>query len=86
MIVYDRNIMVEAKHILEIDKQLKKLGSKVDDKLVNDKQSHALSNVLNLACSGGSFGISLDKINSIQNDEFKINCSCEHSVTGPKKN
>jgi len=86
MIIYDRNILVNAKHIKEINRQLCKLGSKVEEKLVNDGNSHALLNVLSLACGGGSFGISLSKINSIENEEFKIDCSCDSSITGPVKN
>lgn len=84
MKIYDRDEMIRAEHIKEIDKQLKKLGSKVDEKLL-DGEAHILSNVLNLACSGGSYGLSLNKINSIGNNEFQLYYNCENSITGPKK-
>lgn len=85
MEIYDRNLMIIPKHIKEIDKQLRKLGSKVEESLVKDNESHILSNVLNLACSGGSYGLSLEQINSICNSEFKLDYQCENSITGPKK-
>ena len=77
--------MVKYEHIVEINKQLLKYGSKVNEKLLKDKQKHGLSNILNLACSGGVFGIPLSKINSIENSEFQIDYSCENSVTGPRQ-
>lgn len=83
MTIYSNNEMVEVSHIVEINKQLKKLGSKVKDDLL-DGEKHSLSNVLSLACGGGTYGITVDKINSIQSSQFQINCSCENSITGPK--
>ena len=75
MVIYSNNLMVEHKHILEIDKQLKQYGSKVKESFLNG--DHCLANVLNLACSAGTYGITLDKINSIQTNEFKIDYTCK---------
>ena len=75
MVIYSNNLMVEHKHILEIDKQLKQYGSKVKESFLNG--DHCLANVLNLACGSGTYGITLDKINSIQTNEFKIDYTCK---------
>jgi hypothetical protein len=76
MVIYSKNLMVEHKHIVEIDKQLKQFGSKVGDSFL-DGDSHCLANVLNLAYGSGTYGITLDKINSIQTNEFKIDYICK---------
>jgi hypothetical protein len=78
---YEESSMVEPEHIKEIDKQLKKLGSKVEEKCL-DGEKHALARVLNLACGGGKYGLSsLNAINTIGNDEFSIKYTCQNSPT-----
>lgn len=63
---------------------LQKLGSKVGKNCLNGKE-HVLANVLHLACGGGPFGISsLDVLNTIGNDDFSIECTCQSSVTRAK--
>ena len=80
MVIYDEKSMVEPEHIKEIDKQLKKLGSKVPEELLKDGGQHSLANVLQLACGGGTYGVSsLDSLNNIENAEFGIKCSCQNS-------
>lgn len=84
MKIYDKNTMVCSKHITEINKQLAQLGSKVPKEFL-DGNEHILANILNLACGGGTYGITLEKINSIKNNEFEIHYDCKDSITGPKK-
>jgi hypothetical protein len=72
--------MIKTKDIVEIHKQLQKLGSKVSDNCLDGKE-HALANILHLACGGGTFGVSLNDINDIKNNNFSIECDCKHSVT-----
>lgn len=71
MTVYINSSMVKAEHIIEIDKQLQQFDSKVKEKYL-DGDTHALLNVLSLACGEGKYGIALDKINSIKHPEFEI--------------
>lgn len=74
MTTYKETTMVLPEHIKEIDKQLKKLGSKVEERFL-DGEEHVLANVLNLACGSGTFGISsLDVLNSIGDVTFSIEC------------
>lgn len=81
MTTYKETTMVSPEHIKEIDKQLKELGSKVEERFL-DGEEHMLANVLNLACGGGTFGISsLDALNSIGDVTFSIECTCENSIT-----
>lgn len=63
--------MVSPKHIKIIDEQLQKFGSKVSDTCL-DGEEHALANVLWLACGESTYGISLEKINSIRNANFQL--------------
>ncbi len=81
MTEYTESMMVLPEHIIEIDKQLRKLGSKVKVSCLDDGEKHVLANVLYLACGDGTFGISLDAINSIKHDEFTINCTCRNHPT-----
>ncbi|MEJ2498877.1 MAG: hypothetical protein P8Y49_05745 [Sulfurovaceae bacterium] len=81
---YRETEMVSPEHIQEIDKQLQKLGSKVEKDCLDGKE-HVLARVLHLACGGGTFGISsLDIINNIGNDDFSIKCTCQSSATRVK--
>ncbi len=84
MKIYDKNSMISSKDIAEINKQLVKLESKVPKEFL-DGNEHALANVLSLACGGGTYGITSEKINSIKNNEFEIHYDCKGSITGPKK-
>lgn len=77
--VYVNGSMVKPEHIKEINKQLKKIGSKVPDNFLDDKE-HILANILQLACGSGSFGVaSIEDINKIGTDEFGLVCDCEKS-------
>ena len=84
MIIYNENSMVKKEHVKFIESELTKLGSKVANN-INLEKDHSLANLLSLACGGGKFGISLKDINSICNDEFKIECSCVNSITRQRK-
>jgi len=81
MAIYNENSMVEPEHIKEIDKQLKKLGSKVPEELLKDSTQHSLANVLQLACGGGKYKVeTLSEINKIKiPNVFSIECSCQKS-------
>lgn len=79
MITYKFGDMVTAEHIIEINKLLEQIGSKVSDRFMNDDK-HILANVLSLACSDSTYGISVEKINSIKHPEFEIECDCRHTA------
>jgi len=79
MKIYTTNGMVESRHIKEIDNQLRILGSKVDEKYL-DGEDYALALVLYLACGKGSFGLSIEDINNIEGDDFKIEYNCKNSI------
>ena len=81
MITYTQKSMVKANHIVEINKQLMKLNSKVEDSLLSDNEPHVLTSVLHLACGGGTYGVSKDDIKNIKTDEFEIKYECENSIT-----
>ncbi len=74
--IYKKYSMVKAKHIKEIDKQLKNFKSKVRENLL-DGQEHCLKNILYLACHNTSYKVKIEDINSIYTNEFKIKCNCE---------
>ena len=80
MPTYYNTDMVKANDIIKINKQLQKLGSKVPDNCLDGKD-HILANILHLACGGGTFGVSLNDINKIQDSSFSIKCDCKHSIT-----
>jgi len=71
--------MVKPKDIIEINKQLSKLGSKVSEKFL-DGEEHSLANILHLACGESSYGISIQDINSIQSANFRIDCKCKDTI------
>lgn len=79
MTVYTNSIWVKAEHIKEINKLLEQLGSKVSDEFIGNGK-HILANVLSLACGDGTYGISIEKINSIKHPEFEIQCDCRHAT------
>lgn len=83
MTVYMNSSMVKAEHIIEINKQLQQLGSKVQTRYL-DGQDHALGNVLSTACGEGKYGITLDKINSIKHPEFEIDVKNFDLFTHPR--
>ncbi|WP_419777760.1 hypothetical protein [Malaciobacter marinus] len=84
MTTYNEKSMVKKEHVKFIKSELKKLDSKLANN-INSEKEHSLANLLSLACGGGTFGISLDDINSIGNDEFSIECSCENAITRQRK-
>lgn len=84
MTTYNEKSMVQKEHAIFIASELKKLGSKIPNDL-ELKDEHSLSYLLSLACGGGKFGISLANINSIGNNEFNIECSCENATTRQRK-
>lgn len=79
MITYKFGDMVTAEHIIEINKLLEQIGSKVSDRFMNDDK-HILANVLSLACGDGTYSISIEEINSIKHPEFEIECDCRHAT------
>lgn len=79
MITYKFGDMVTAEHIIEINKLLEQIGSKVSDRFMNDDK-HILANVLSLACGDGTYSISIEEINSIKHPEFEIECDCRHAM------
>lgn len=74
MKIYNKHSMVSSKHIREIEKQLKKLGSKVDEQFMDGKE-HTLENVLFYALGTGTYGVTVDSINAIKTTDFEINLS-----------
>lgn len=79
MKVYTTDDFVSVEHINEIDQQLQQLGSKVSDGFMENGE-HLLANVLSLACGDGTYGISIEQINSIKHAEFEIKCDCRHAT------
>ena len=77
-IIYNKQTMVTTEHTKVIKTELEKLGSKIADN-VDLTEKHSLAVLLNLACGGGKYSISKESINSIENDEFSIYCTCESS-------
>lgn len=75
MTIYTKTSMViNAQHIIEINKQLIELDSKVDDRFLDGKE-HALLNILHLAMGDGTYKIPLEDINKIATNQFQINLS-----------
>ena len=69
------SIAINTQHIIEINKQLIELGSKVDDRFLDGKE-HALLNILHLAMGGGgTYKVPLEDINKIVTNQFQINLS-----------
>lgn len=71
MEVYTNTSMVKQRHIDEIESQLKKLKSALP-KDFDKTKDRALSNILSLATGNGKYSISLESVNKISSDEFKI--------------
>ena len=76
MKIYNTHCMVAPEHIIVINKELEKIGSKVENsesRYFLDGHEHLLENVLSLALGSGSFGnVPKSKINKIGNNDFQI--------------
>ena len=88
MTKYTRTSMVSYKDIEIINQELAKVGSKVTNYCLDSKE-HCLLNVMDLACSGGKFGLNnkkLEEIKKILKDSHNIDIDyfCEGSITGPR--
>jgi hypothetical protein len=71
MEVYTNTSMVKQRHIDEIESQLKNLKSALP-KNFDKAKDRALSNILFLATGNGKYRISIESVNKISSDEFKI--------------
>ena len=85
---YNANSMVSQEDIKKIHKELERIGSKVSSSCL-DNREHSLSNIMSLACSGGTYGITIHQMSEIKqilkdSYEIEINYSCEGSITGPR--
>lgn len=71
MTTYNNQSMVKKEHARIIAEELIKLGSKTPKDLDLDRE-HCLSNLLSLATGYGTYRLSVDAINKIQNEAFSI--------------
>ena len=71
MTTYNNQSMVKKEHVKFISEELIKLGSKTPENLDLEKE-HCLANLLSLATGNGTYRLSVDDINKIQNEAFSI--------------
>ena len=71
MTTYNNQSMVKKEHARIIAEELIKFGSKTPKDLDLNKE-HCLANLLSLATGNGSYKLSVEKINQIQNEAFSI--------------
>lgn len=71
MTIYTNQSMVKKEHARIIAEALIELDSKIPKDL-DFKKEHSLANILSLATGNGTYKLSFDEINQIQNEEFSI--------------